>query len=147
MGYGANRSDLQRVGGSGDGGIDGVISLDKLGLEKVDVQAKRWQNTVGEVPFSFIPAKEWSLFYFRRPAVRSSGFDEAGLRASFPDALLDSAGEWTVRIRSMEDVRRLWKEVERIHGAMREVRRGGRSGKREAQDCLRRDDRVGSDGR
>ena len=47
MGYGANRADLQRVGGSGDGGIDGVISLDKLGLEKVYVQAKRWQQTVG----------------------------------------------------------------------------------------------------
>lgn len=30
-----------------DGGIDGVISLDRLGLEKVYVQAKRWQNTVG----------------------------------------------------------------------------------------------------
>jgi restriction system protein len=30
MGYGASKSDLQRVGGSGDGGIDGVISLDKL---------------------------------------------------------------------------------------------------------------------
>ncbi|MBI3304642.1 MAG: restriction endonuclease [Deltaproteobacteria bacterium] len=47
MGYGANRADLQRVGGSGDGGSDGVISLDKLGLEKVYVQAKRWQSTVG----------------------------------------------------------------------------------------------------
>lgn len=47
MGYGASRSDLQRVGGSGDGGIDGIISLDKLGLEKVYVQAKRWQSTVG----------------------------------------------------------------------------------------------------
>ncbi len=47
MGYGANRADLQRVGGSGDGGIDGVISLDKLGLEKVYVQAKRWKGTVG----------------------------------------------------------------------------------------------------
>ena len=47
LGYGANRSDLQRVGGTGDGGIDGVISLDKLGLEKVYVQAKRWQNSVG----------------------------------------------------------------------------------------------------
>lgn len=44
MGYGASRSDLQRVGGSGDGGVDGVISLDKLGLEKVYVQAKRWQQ-------------------------------------------------------------------------------------------------------
>jgi restriction system protein len=47
MGYGANRADLQRVGGSGDAGIDGVISLDRLGLEKVYVQAKRWQNSVG----------------------------------------------------------------------------------------------------
>ncbi|WP_407681568.1 restriction endonuclease [Pseudomonas mangiferae] len=47
LGYGASRNDLQRVGGTGDAGIDGIISLDKLGLEKVYVQAKRWQNTVG----------------------------------------------------------------------------------------------------
>ncbi len=47
MGYGATRADLQRVGGAGDGGIDGIISLDKLGLEKVYVQAKRWQQSVG----------------------------------------------------------------------------------------------------
>lgn len=47
MGYGASREDLQRVGGSGDAGIDGVISLDRLGLEKVYVQAKRWQASVG----------------------------------------------------------------------------------------------------
>lgn len=47
LGYGTSRTDLQRVGGSGDAGIDGVISLDRLGLEKVYVQAKRWQSTVG----------------------------------------------------------------------------------------------------
>ena len=47
MGYGASRADLQRVGGVGDGGIDGIISLDRLGLEKVYVQAKRWQGGVG----------------------------------------------------------------------------------------------------
>ncbi|MFJ5442830.1 restriction endonuclease [Pectobacterium sp. CHL-2024] len=47
LGYGGHRDDLQRVGGTGDGGIDGIISLDKLGLERVYVQAKRWQNTVG----------------------------------------------------------------------------------------------------
>lgn len=34
LGYGGHRGDLQRVGGTGDGGIDGIISLDKLGLEK-----------------------------------------------------------------------------------------------------------------
>ena len=47
MGYGGRRADLQQVGGSGDAGIDGIISLDKLGLEKVYVQAKRWQSSVG----------------------------------------------------------------------------------------------------
>lgn len=47
LGYGTRRSDLQRVGGSADGGIDGIISLDRLGLEKVYVQAKRWQGVVG----------------------------------------------------------------------------------------------------
>lgn len=47
LGYGASRDDLRRVGGSGDAGIDGVISLDKLGLEKVYVQAKRWSGPVG----------------------------------------------------------------------------------------------------
>ncbi|MFZ5533931.1 MAG: restriction endonuclease [Pseudomonadota bacterium] len=47
MGYGASRADLQRVGGAGDAGIDGIISLDRLGLEKVYVQAKRWQSAIG----------------------------------------------------------------------------------------------------
>jgi restriction system protein len=47
LGYGTSRTDLKRVGRAGDGGIDGVISLDRLGLEKIYVQAKRWQNSVG----------------------------------------------------------------------------------------------------
>lgn len=41
------RADLQRVGRSGDGGIDGIIALDRLGLERVHVQAKRWAKSVG----------------------------------------------------------------------------------------------------
>lgn len=47
MGYGTNMNDVQRVGKSHDEGIDGIISLDKLGLEKIYVQAKRWKNQVG----------------------------------------------------------------------------------------------------
>lgn len=47
LGYGTSRKDLEKVGKAGDGGIDGIISLDRLGLEKVYVQAKRWQNSVG----------------------------------------------------------------------------------------------------
>lgn len=42
MGYGTDDDARQRVGRTGDGGIDGIISLDKLGLERVYIQAKRW---------------------------------------------------------------------------------------------------------
>lgn len=47
LGYGASEEDIERVGRAGDGGIDGIISLDKLGFERVYVQAKRWQGIVG----------------------------------------------------------------------------------------------------
>ena len=43
MGYGGSRSDAGRaVGKSGDGGIDGIINEDRLGLDVVYIQAKRW---------------------------------------------------------------------------------------------------------
>jgi restriction system protein len=48
MGYGGSLSDAgQTVGRSGDGGIDGIIKEDKLGLDVVYIQAKRWEGTVG----------------------------------------------------------------------------------------------------
>jgi restriction system protein len=48
MGYGGSREDAGRtVGRSGDGGIDGVINEDRLGLDVIYLQAKRWENTVG----------------------------------------------------------------------------------------------------
>lgn len=48
MGYGGSRNDAgQAVGQSGDGGIDGIIKEDKLGLDAVYIQAKRWEGTVG----------------------------------------------------------------------------------------------------
>jgi restriction system protein len=48
MGYGGSRQDAGRaVGKSGDGGIDGIIKEDKLGLDVIYVQAKRWEATVG----------------------------------------------------------------------------------------------------
>ncbi len=47
MGYGGTRRDAgEAVGGSGDGGIDGIIKEDRLGLEVVYIQAKRWEGTV-----------------------------------------------------------------------------------------------------
>lgn len=48
MGYGGSRIDAgEIVGKSGDGGIDGIIKEDKLGLDAIYIQAKRWSNTVG----------------------------------------------------------------------------------------------------
>jgi restriction system protein len=48
MGYGGSRKDAsQAVGQSGDDGIDGIIKEDKLGLDVVYLQAKRWEATVG----------------------------------------------------------------------------------------------------
>ena len=48
MGYGGNRQDAGRaIGKSGDGGIDGIINEDRLGLEVIYLQAKRWEATVG----------------------------------------------------------------------------------------------------
>lgn len=48
MGYGGSRRDAgDRIGQSGDGGIDGIIKEDRLGLDTIYIQAKRWQGSVG----------------------------------------------------------------------------------------------------
>jgi restriction system protein len=48
MGYGGNLHDAgQAVGQSGDGGIDGIIKEDRLGLDVIYIQAKRWDTNVG----------------------------------------------------------------------------------------------------
>jgi restriction system protein len=48
MGYGGSRKEAgQAIGRTGDEGIDGIIKEDKLGLDIIYIQAKRWQSTVG----------------------------------------------------------------------------------------------------
>ena len=48
MGYGGSRRDAgERIGQSSDGGIDGIIKEDRLGLDAIYLQAKRWQGSVG----------------------------------------------------------------------------------------------------
>ena len=48
MGYGGSQKDAgQAIGQVGDGGIDGIIKEDKLGLDAIYLQAKRWEGTVG----------------------------------------------------------------------------------------------------
>lgn len=47
MGYGGNRAEAAKVTKkSGDSGIDGIINEDRLGLDKIYVQAKKWDNNV-----------------------------------------------------------------------------------------------------
>lgn len=48
MGYGGSLADAgQAIGRSGDEGIDGIIKEDRLGLDAIYLQAKRWSATVG----------------------------------------------------------------------------------------------------
>ena len=47
MGYGGSFEDAGKaIGKSGDEGIDGIIKEDKLGLDAIYIQAKRWSNPV-----------------------------------------------------------------------------------------------------
>ena len=48
LGYGGSREDAgQSIGKSGDEGIDGIIKEDKLGLDIIYLQAKKWEGSVG----------------------------------------------------------------------------------------------------
>jgi restriction system protein len=48
MGYGGSRIDAGKsIGQSGDEGLDGIINEDRLGLDMIYIQAKRWEGTVG----------------------------------------------------------------------------------------------------
>lgn len=48
MGYGGSIQDAgQAIGKSGDEGIDGIIKEDKLGLDVIYIQAKRWESVIG----------------------------------------------------------------------------------------------------
>lgn len=105
MGYGAKRSDLQRVGKSGDGGIDGIISLDKLGLEKVYVQAKRWQNNVGspelQAFYGALAGQRASKGVF----ITSSGFTSAALNfASTVQGIVLVDGNYLAQLMIEHDV-------------------------------------------
>ena len=48
MGYGGSRGEAgEAIGHTGDEGVDGIIKEDRLGLDIIYIQAKRWENTVG----------------------------------------------------------------------------------------------------
>jgi restriction system protein len=48
MGHGGSRKEAgEAIGRGGDEGIDGIINEDRLGLDVIYLQAKRWDGTVG----------------------------------------------------------------------------------------------------
>jgi len=90
MGYGSTRAGIaQRLGRSGDGGIDGEIMRDELGLDRIYVQAKRY------APGSFVPVSEVRDFAGALDSRRA----EAGVfvtTAEFPE----TAREFVEKVRS-----------------------------------------------
>jgi len=61
IGYGGRREDVERLGRSGDEGVEGVIREDVLGLDLIYVQAKRWLNPVSRPDIQrFVGALHWT---------------------------------------------------------------------------------------
>lgn len=85
MGYGGSRADAgEQLGGTGDGGVDGVIREDQLGLDRVYLQAKRYQpgNTVGsETVQAFIGALVGKGAH-KGVLITTSTFSKAALNAA-----------------------------------------------------------------
>lgn len=97
MGYGGSRQEAGRaVGRTGDGGIDGVISEDRLGLDAIYLQAKRWQGSVGEGPIrdfkGALDAKGASKGVFITTSSYTPAAIEAGRNSrSYKIVLIDGA--------------------------------------------------------
>lgn len=81
--------------------------------ENGPVRDFRFFDMEGKQYFSFITnRKKPLLFYFRAPATRSGRYSFAALKAEFHDANEPRSEEWTVPLRSVSDVQRLWSMLE-----------------------------------
>ena len=58
-------------------------------------------------PFAFTVNDQWLLFYFRRPAVLSKSYSDSELQREFDSFKAPQDDEWTVKLRSIDDVRKL----------------------------------------
>jgi restriction system protein len=94
MGYGGGQVDRAEVTGkSGDEGIDGVIREDRLGLDMVYVQAKKWENTVGPGEIDkFVGSlmrKKATKGVFITSGTFTNGAERAGREAAVKVRLID----------------------------------------------------------
>lgn|GEM_PF-678505 len=62
-------------------------------------------------PHAFITNQKWLLFYFRPPAVRTNGQARATLEQELDGFSETPAGEWSIKLRSVADVRRLARHI------------------------------------
>lgn len=97
MGYGGSRQEAGRaVGRSGDGGIDGIISEDRLGLDAIYLQAKRWEGSVGEGPIRDFKGALDAKGAHKGVFITTSSFTSAAIEAaktsrSYKIVLIDGA--------------------------------------------------------
>jgi len=68
----------------------------------------RFLNAQKKQPFAFIINQKWLLFYFRLPAVKGRHYSLDQVQATFDSTTVTNTGEWTVKIQSIQDVKRLW---------------------------------------
>jgi hypothetical protein len=66
-----------------------------------------YETSTHDQPFSFSTHPAWLMFCFREAAVRSTAYSLRELQAVFSGARENERGEWTVRVRSVEDVDKL----------------------------------------
>jgi hypothetical protein len=74
---------------------------------KGEVRDFRFHDDSGEQPLSFITNQQWLLFYFRPPAVRSGEYSRESIARDFDSFKVNTKGEWMVKLRSIDDVKRL----------------------------------------
>jgi restriction system protein len=80
MGYGGSRKDAgQAIGKTGDGGIDGIIKEDKLGLDFIYIQAKRWEGTIGRPEIQKFVGALQGRFANKGVFITTSGFSKDAL--------------------------------------------------------------------
>ena len=73
------------------------------------VEDFRFYDKGNQQPFAFTVAKGWLRFYFRPPAVRSDRYSFSEIKSAFDEAEQHTEDEeWTVPLRSIADVKRLW---------------------------------------
>jgi restriction system protein len=92
MGYGRGQPNLaQRLGRTGDGGVDGVVAMDELGLDLVYLQAKRYRP---EIPVPVSAVRDFVGSLDAKRATRGAYFTTS----FFPSSAYDYVGQSTFRV-------------------------------------------------